>query len=364
MPGLSFESFSIWVNFLIFAIGAGVIWYAGTKLERYGDAISRQTGLGKAFVGMLLLAAATSLPELATTLTATLSGNITLAVSNILGGVVTQTAVLALADVLVGRGALTRFTPGFVLLIQGVGLILLLTIVPMAAAMGDMASITLNLAGMEYRIALIPLSLLVMFLVVMYLSYRYEEYPRWRRVPDDGAEDVQAIDDSAEEEEPEDIPKKGSYKPFFYFALFGLLVLVAGFVITRTAEALATQTGLGSSFIGATLLAISTSLPEISTTTTAIRHDNYSMAISNIFGSNAFDVSLLAIVSLVSGGAYLFQDSLNFSMFAVALGIFMTGVYLWGLLEWEDKTFLRMGWDSTAVVVLYLLGSVALYQLS
>jgi cation:H+ antiporter len=51
-------------------------------------------------------------------------------------------------------------------------------------------------------------------------------------------------------------------------------------------------------------------------------------------------------------------------MFAAALGIFMTGIYLWGMLEWEDRTVLRMGWDSAAVVILYLIGSFALYQLS
>jgi cation:H+ antiporter len=75
-------------------------------------------------------------------------------------------------------------------------------------------------------------------------------------------------------------------------------------------------------------------------------------------------VTLIALISLLSGGAYLFEGMLEFSIFAVALGIFMTGVYLWGLLEWEDRAFLRMGWDSVAVVVLYLLGSVVLYQLS
>ena len=122
MSFLSFQSFPIWANLVIFAVAAAIIWFAGTRLERYTDAISIRTGLGKAFLGLLLLATATSLPEIATTVTATLGGNVDLALHNLLGGVVMQTAVLAVVDLAVREGPLTRFTPKYVLLIEGVGL--------------------------------------------------------------------------------------------------------------------------------------------------------------------------------------------------------------------------------------------------
>jgi Ca2+/Na+ antiporter len=87
MSFLSFESYSLGINALIFVIAAALIWIAGTTLERYADAISVRTGLGQAFTGVLLLSTATSLPEVATTITAVaLLNNPTLAVYNLLGG--------------------------------------------------------------------------------------------------------------------------------------------------------------------------------------------------------------------------------------------------------------------------------------
>ena len=99
MSFLSFNAYPLWINAMVYALSAGVIWWAGTRLERYADAISERTGLGRAFTGMLLLATATSLPEVATTVTAVVFvNNPILAVYNLLGGVALQTAVLVAAD--------------------------------------------------------------------------------------------------------------------------------------------------------------------------------------------------------------------------------------------------------------------------
>jgi cation:H+ antiporter len=72
-------------------------------------------------------------------------------------------------------------------------------------------------------------------------------------------------------------------------------ILICGWVVTKASEAVADQTGLGTTFIGATLLAITTSLPELSTTVQAIRLGAYAMAVSSIFGSNAMDTALLFV---------------------------------------------------------------------
>src|SRR5690606_38427785 len=106
-------------NLGIFGVGAGAIWGAGAPLEDHPDALAVRTGMGHAFTGMLLLAGATSLPELATTVTAVvLLDNPTLAVHNLVGGVAFQTMILVFADASKGRsGALTYFSPKFVLLI-------------------------------------------------------------------------------------------------------------------------------------------------------------------------------------------------------------------------------------------------------
>ena len=364
-----FQSFGLWINALLFAVAAAVIWFAGTRLERYTDAIANRTGMGQAFAGLLLLATATSLPEIATTTTATLTGNVQLAVYNLLGGVVMQTALIAVADLLVGEGAITHFTPRFSLLMEGVGLVLILGVALATMVVGGLL-ITVTIGDRSVGFGAGALALLGVYLLVMYVTHRAQGQPRWRPTPSDhqagDGEDRHEQGQPARQDDQGQGDDQGTGKslgkPALLFGLAALAVLVAGWAVARTGEALAGQTGLGTSFIGFTLVAIATSLPELSTTTAAARHKRYSMAISNIFGSNAFDVALLFLVALLAGGA-VFQSVPAGALFAASLGIIMTCVYLWGMLEHSDRTVLRMGWDSAAVLVLYAGGLVALYLL-
>ena len=341
------DSLSPAVNALLFLIAAVAIWLAGTRLERDADVISRRTGLGQAFTGMLLLAAATSLPEVATTVTAVvIVGNPTLAVHNLLGGVALQTVVLAIADRFKGRGgALTYFSPRFVLLIEGVGLVFLLQLTTaglMARGLPTLASIS------AWAVAL-----LVAYVAVMLLVYRHRGQPRWTPTR---ADDVpsETSDAGTEPDSGDDRSAKAAASSF---AGMSLVVLAGGWLATQTTDALARQTGVGSAFLGATLLAAATSLPELSTTISAVRGGRYTAAISNVFGSNAFDVTLLA---LYRQGTVLAHAE-NTVVFVAAVGSIMTCIYLWGLLERENRSTLGMGWDSLAAVVTYVGGMIVLY---
>ncbi|MGH2367827.1 MAG: sodium:calcium antiporter, partial [Chloroflexota bacterium] len=139
--------------------------------------------------------------------------------------------------------------------------------------------------------------------------------------------------------------------------------LVAGWIVAQTGDALAGQTGLGGTFIGFTLVAISTSLPELSTTTTAARFGAYGLAVSNIFGSNAFDTTLLFVADVAYRQGPVLAAVERWAVFAAALGILVTCVYLWGLVERRDRTILGMGIDSALVLALYLSGLFVLYIL-
>lgn len=350
---VDFASNTIWLNSLIFTVAAGVIWVAGTKLEHFAEAIAEATGIGKAFIGLLLLAVATSLPELATSTTAALIGNAQMAIHNLLGGVVLQTAVLAIADAAEGRGPLTYFAPRFVLLMQGIGVILLLSIVLMTLAVAGSAVIpgAPGATGVIVGLAALP----GIYLLILYITYRNEGRPRWR------ATDEQAADN------PEPTAPVGSRDRSLrgWIVLFcgaSLLVTAGGWAVAQTGDALAVQTGLGASFIGATLVALATSLPEITTTAAAARRGHPSMAVSNIFGSNAVDITLLGIVGLIAGTS-AFTEPLPTALFAAALGIVLTCVYLCGLLIRRNYSLLRLGWDSWVAVILTILGLAVIYQL-
>jgi cation:H+ antiporter len=143
----------------------------------------------------------------------------------------------------------------------------------------------------------------------------------------------------------------------------GAAILVAGFLLSRTGEAIAEKTGLGSSFVGAVFVAISTSLPEVSTVLSAVRLRRYLMAVSDIFGTNLFDVGLVFLVDATYGGGPVLNEVGRFSSFAALVGIVVTTLYIVGLIERRNRTILRMGVDSLIVLVAYLGGLILLYQL-
>ena len=233
---MSFESYSLPLNALIFAFSAAVIWVAGTYLEKYAGAISDRTGLGQAFTGLLLLSTATSLPEVATTITAVaLLNNPTLAVYNLLGGVALQTAILAIADRAKRRaGALTYFRPRFVLLIQGVGLLTLLQL--------TIAGITAHGLPTVFSISVWTVVLFLVYLGTLYLTYRYRGHPRWT---------PSKVDDMPMERPPEakgDRKSRAAYKErtagrsmlslWLRFCAASFAVLVAGWAVAQSADVL------------------------------------------------------------------------------------------------------------------------------
>jgi cation:H+ antiporter len=348
----------LWLNALLFAMASSAIWWAGTRLELYADLISKRTGMSQSFTGMVLLATVTSLPELATTVTAVVVlGNAKLAIYNLLGGVAMQTALLAFADLAKPRsGAMTFFTPSFVLIIQGLGLVVLLL---------------LSVAGLIARglpsvlsVSLWPVLIVLVYAALLYITYRRQGQPRWTpSALDDVPEEIRS-EYRDTEPEAEGADRRPVRLVWLIFAGLSLLVLGGGYLATESAEGLARQTGLSDAFVGATLLALATSLPEVSTTFAAIRNERYTVAISNIFGSNAFCVALLILAEVLYRDGTIFDALEPPVVFVPAIGAIMTCIYLWGLLERENRTLGRIGWDSAAALLTYAGGMTVLYFLS
>lgn len=346
------------VNAVAFAAAAAVIWWAGVRLERAADEISDRTGLGQAFTGVLLLATATSLPEVATTVTAIVFvGDPTLAVYNLLGGVAFQTLLLVGADLRQRRrGALTYFSPRFELLLQGLALVLLLQLAIAGQAAGGRPSVL--------SVSLWPVLIVLVHLTALYTTRRYHGAPRWKPSKED---DLPAGPGAEARQAPEPEPAPGRRRPIGHvwlaFAGASVLVLAGGWLAATTADVLAQRTGLGSAFLGATLLALATSLPELSTTLAASRGGRYPLAISNVFGSNSFDVSLLLLADVLYRKGPILADVHGPVVFVAAVGAAMTCLYVWGLVERQNRAVLRMGWDSAAALLLYAAGMTVLWFL-
>ena len=139
MIPLEFKSYPLWIDIMVFALSAGAVWFAGTRVSRYADTISRQTGIGQAMIGLVLLGGMTSLPEIAVTASSALAGNAALAVNNLLGGMAMQVAILAVAVATASREALTSVVADPVVLVQGALDILLLALVVSVITVGEIS---------------------------------------------------------------------------------------------------------------------------------------------------------------------------------------------------------------------------------
>lgn len=341
-----FASLSLPVNVAIFAVAAVFVWMAGARLAAYADEISRRTGLGQALMGLLLLAGVTSLPEIATSVTAASLDNAPLAVNNLLGSIAMQVAVLAVGDLIYGKRALTSVVPDPTVMLQGSLNVCLLCAVAIAAIVGDHA-----LGGAGWW----TWTLAIGAVYSMHKLVEADEREPWiANVPEEFRPQRFG------EEQPMEIGNTGLG---LLTGAAALTILLAGSLVAITGDVIATQSGIGASFMGYAFVAIATSLPEASTVFASMKRGLYTMAISDIFGTNILNVALLFVVDFIAPEKAIMSSVGDFAAVAALLGMAVTGLFLMGLAERRDRTFLRMGIDSTAVLAAYLGGLVLLYTL-
>jgi cation:H+ antiporter len=343
---LDFIANPLWLNALLFAAAAIAVWRAGTQLAVYADAIADITGLGSALLGMLMLGGVTSLPEIAVTFSAGIAGDANLAVNNLLGGLALQVVVIAIADLALKGRALSFVVGNPQVLLQGVFCCLLQTLIIIGIAVGDYA-----FAG----VGVWSTAIFVVAILLLWFISRADqrEQQGWKAVDLPEAEEV--LRSSGR---PETLRRA-----LLLTAAVAAVIFLAGFILARTGQALAQQTGLGSSFIGATLVGLATSLPEISTVLAAVRLRQYMMAFSDIFGTNILTVSFVFLVDIAYSGGPVLNQVGQFSQVAASMGILVTLLYVAGLIERRDDVVGRLGIDSWAVVVSYMTGVVLLYTL-
>lgn len=336
------------VNVMLFAICAVGVWLAGNALAQYADVIADRRRLGKAFMGLVFLAAATELPEIATTFTAAIKDNAGLVLSNMFGGITMQTAILAVVDLTIVGGVLTQYPRKPTHALEAALLIALLTMLLGFCLSGDIA------IGFNIGLGTILLALAYALSIKMLRSYDKEG--DW--VPVDLPHRKANMTGTSAGNSALDLPTSMLIVRSIVAAV---VILVCGVVLVHSAEAIAMQTGLGSSFIGATILAASTSFPELSTTIAAARLGAYTMAISNIFGSNLIMLVLLLPADALYRDGPLLAAAGKIEMLSLVFGILVTAIYVVGLVVRRKPRIFRMGADSVCVLAVYATSLVVLY---
>lgn len=321
----------------IFVGAAAVVWIAGTHLSDATDVLARRFGLGEALGGMILLAMVTNLPEIAIVASASLRGQMGVAVGNVLGGIAMQTVVLAVLDWfgLGRRESLTRAADSPQLVMEGALVILLLALV----IIGHHLPASLMLWRMT------PAGVLIVVFWVLGLHVI-------SRMRDSGTGSAKA---GATRDQPERVGRAA-----MIFALGAAATLAAGVLLEIDGERIAAHLGMSGPVFGATVLAAATSLPEVSTGLESMRIADYRMAVSDIFGGNAFLAVLFLMATVLSGKAVL-PSAQPTDLYLTALAIVLTTIYLAGLVAPPRRQVMRMGLDSFTVVVLYVIGVLGLF---
>ncbi|HVR43584.1 MAG TPA: sodium:calcium antiporter [Thermoanaerobaculia bacterium] len=327
-----------------FAVLSAVILFAGTKVSRYGDAIAEKSGLGRTWIGVVLLASVTSVPELATGISSvTVIGAPDIAAGDVLGSCMFNLLIIALMDFFGGRQAIsTRAHPGQIVA-AGFG-ILLLSLVALSL-LGGSAIPSIGWVGLYS-----PL-LLVLYVMAMRTVFLYER----RRMALDPVDEP-----SLAGEETERLTLRQATARFSFFALF---IIVAASFLPRVGVGIAEASGLGQTFIGNLLIAFTTSLPELVVSLAAVRIGAIDLAYGNLLGSNLFNVGILAIDDfLLDEGPILAMVSPSHGI-AALVAIAMTAVAIVALTIRSERRFFLVAWESIVLVALYLTGAALLFAM-
>lgn len=323
----------VWLQFLVCTV---VIMFAGAKLSKYGVIIAEKTGLGRTWIGVILMASVTSLPELITGVSSVALFDLPdIAAGDVLGSCMFNILIIAFLDFIAGDKPIAARAGHGQVLTATFG-ILMLGIVSIALASKD------RIPGISWFGLSSPIVLLV-YLGSMRIIFRYEKRHRGN---------------SREGLEFEHISKR---RAFTIYGLNALVVIAAATWLPQLGEKIAEMTGLGQSFVGSLFIAASTSLPEVVVTYTALKRGAVDLALGNLFGSNLFNVGILAMDDFVfTEGPLLWHVASNHIITALA-AIIMTAIAIIGVIYRAQGK--RLGIDSVANIVVFAVAMFLSYQL-
>ena len=325
-----------WIKFLICA---GIIAVAGSALTRYGDIIAHRTGLSRTWIGLILLATATSLPELFTGISAvTIAAAPNIAVGDALGSCMFNLAILVIVDFVYREEPMYRRIDQGHILTAGFGIILIGFVGASLLLWRDGPSLMLFHVGFYTPI------IIVLYFVAIRAAFVYER----RQPPLLGGADRYP-----------NISLQGAIVRYLAAAA---VVVAAGTWLPFIGVELADAMGWRTTFVGTLFIAGATSLPELVVTISALRLGALDMAIANLLGSNLFNMLVLAIDDMAYRQGPLLSAVSPVHAVTAFAAVIMSGIVIVALLYRPATRFHgTIGWVSLSLLVVYLLSSYAIY---
>jgi cation:H+ antiporter len=326
----------VWIWFILCTT---VIVYSGSRLSRYGDIIAEKSGMGRTWIGMVLMATVTSLPELVTGISSVTSDLPDIAAGDVLGSCVFNMLILALLDLFHPHEPISSKAHHGHVLSGSIGILLL-------------GMVAINILAGEYTytvgwIGLYSLLFILIYLIAVRLIFVYEKRNISRYIR--GV----AVELKYQDVSTRDVAVR--------YAINASIVIVAATFLPRIGESIAETTGLGQTFVGNILIAISTSLPEVVVSLSAIRMGALDLAIGNLFGSNIFNIMILGIDDMFyTKGPLLSSVSVNHAIPSIS-AVVMMSIAIIGLTYRAERKALFMAWDSICMVLFYVINMALLF---
>jgi cation:H+ antiporter len=302
-----------------------------------------------------LLAVTGSLPEIAITTSAALSGHLGLAVGNLLGGVAVQTLVLVVLDLVAGRERPLCFLVGSLVPV----LEALMVVVVLATALSGAAlSRSTNIGGVSPT----SIAVVVLWLVGVWLVNRVRLRPAWE-VHAPGSQPGRRHRREPHPAGQHPYAQSPTRLVLFIFLAGSLVTLGAGVVLQASGNVLANRMGLQGAVFGATFLAAATALPEISSGIAAVRLGDFQLAVGDILGGNSFQICLLLLADLLAGTPVIVAAHTS-DVWLGGLGLLMTGIAAAPIIARPARTYLWLGLDSLGLIVVYALAIALLSRVA
>lgn len=332
----------VWIQFVACL---AIIIVAGTRLSKYGDIIAEKTGMGRVWVGIILLATVTSLPEVATGVsTAAIVQNPDLAIGDLFGSNLINLAIIALIDVLYTKGPILHLL-GTGVLLSTILSMLLITAVALSIFLSENV-FNLNILNVVSVYSIITFCL---FLMTQYMVFHFKK--RQSDLPE------------STDSQNQSYATVSLKRTVIFFIITAIAIVGAGIWLGFIGNEIANTTGLKASFVGTLFLAISTSAPEIVVSISAARLGALEMAIANIVGSNLFNMGVVVFLDdlFYQGGPILKTVSTGHILTGL-FALMMSCVVIIGII-FRPKFWLKIwvGIDTTFIAILYIAALVTLY---
>lgn len=327
----------IWIQFVLCT---AIILYSGTRLSLYGDVIAEKSGLGRTWIGVILMASVTSLPELVTGVSSVAVYSLpNIAAGDVLGSCMFNLLILAMLDIKRNGSPISALAHQGHVLTAAFG-ILLLGLVATSILAADLIPVV-GWIGLYS-----PLFVLT-YVAGMRIVFRYER-----------ARAAGFVSDVVEGLQYGHLSKSGTY---VWFGVHALVIVAAATYLPHLGDEIATITGLGRTFVGSIFIALATSLPEIVVSRAALKMGAVDLAVGNVLGSNLFNIAILAIDdAFFLQGPILANIEPSHAITALA-AMTMTAIITIALTYRSGKRILLFSWESIGVALVFVLTSLVLY---